>query len=425
MLLRSYNYAAGNTQIRQPGVRSGKCNRTSPPLMSKNLATFCKSPSWSPSCPPLVNGAINAVFFEELQSRYRSLTGYHLVLSDTNGSIQMGLPDCEKFPCPRSCRECREKIISEALRTGKVCIDTCHEGYVLWGLPLSVEGQTLGGIIVIGGEHEQHEATDDQPSFLEACAQLYRLLQEYHLLPPGPTDSSHRSELHRFIFRKAFLRLQKEMDFHAKPLLDAWQTAEFEVAQRHFESLKQAFRENRELPTDLLRGLAGDLVCQVRRQFAESGLDAYACYAEAGLLLEKLALANTIDHFLDLLDSLNESCLRFCRQRPKDPDELMIEKATTYLEAHLREELNRDQVAKAVGLSPSHFSRLIHEKKGRTFTDLLNQYRVEHAAKLLVRTCQTLSFIAQEAGFCDQSYFSKVFRKYKGVTPAAYRQAHR
>jgi len=81
-------------------------------------------------------------------------------------------------------------------------------------------------------------------------------------------------------------------------------------------------------------------------------------------------------------------------------------------------------VAKAVGISPSHFSRLIRDKKGRTFTDLLNQYRIERACVLLVRSSNTLADIANETGFCDQSYFSKVFRRYKDMSPARYRETH-
>ena len=67
----------------------------------------------------MINGQPNPAFFKRLQSEYVSKTGYNLVLSDLNGSIQMGLPDCDKFPCMMSCRECRERIFSESLRTGK------------------------------------------------------------------------------------------------------------------------------------------------------------------------------------------------------------------------------------------------------------------------------------------------------------------
>ena len=370
---------------------------------------------------PMIDGIFNPVFFQYLQNLYRSRTGYHLVLSDTNGSIHMGLPDCDKFPCMHSCRDCREKIVSEALRTGKVCIDTCHEGYILWGLPFAVNGKTVGGLIVIGGEHDAKNNTD---RFQDACGELYKLMEEHDLLPELNGQSHDLAHIHRFVYRKDFSRMQRELDVHGKPLVDALQTAEFDIAERHFESIKKAFRECPELPVDMVRGLLGDLIYRARRQFVDGGMDAYACFSEAGFLLEKVAQVGTQEEILAVIDTFFQRFILLSRQRPKDPDDLLIEKATTYLEEHIRDELTRESVAKAVGISPSHFSRLIREKKGRTFTDLLNQYRIEHACKLLVRSSQTLAHIANDTGFCDQSYFSKVFRKYKGLSPAKYRETH-
>ena len=390
--------------------------------MRKSVASPGSGTSSSDRLAPMINGSFNPVFFRYLQNLYRTKTGYHLVLSDTNGSIQMGLPDCEKFPCMKSCRDCREKIVSEALRTGKVCIDSCHEGYILWGLPFAVEGKTVGGLIVIGGEQD---AKRNQEKFQVACGELYKLMEEHELLPPLQGNGAFDlSKVHRFVFRKAFLRMQRELDLHGRPFTDSLQTAEFDIAERHFESIKKAFRENAELPPDMVRGLVGDLIYRARRQFADAGMDAYACYSEAGILLEKVAKVDSLERVIEVLDAFFQRFILLSRQRPKDPDDLLIEKATTYLEEHIREDLTRESVAKAVGISPSHFSRLIREKKGRTFTDLLNQYRIERACKLLVRSSQTLAHIANDTGFCDQSYFSKVFRKYKGLSPAKYRETH-
>ncbi|MGC9452257.1 MAG: helix-turn-helix domain-containing protein [Oceanipulchritudo sp.] len=389
--------------------------------MRKKVASSGAIEPSSGPLSPMINGIFNPVFFQYLQNLYRSKTGYHLVLSDPNGSIQMGLPDCEKFPCMSSCRECRERIVSEALRTGKVCVDSCHEGYILWGLPFAVEGKPAGGLIVIGGEQD---ATNNRGKFEEACGELYRLMREHELLPALNGNSVELAEVHRFVYRKDFTSLHKEVELHGNPLINSLQTAEFDMAERHFESIKKAFRESPGLPMDMVRGLVGDLVYRARRQFVDGGMDAYACFSEAGFLLEKVALAEDTPAVLEVLDAFFARFVLLSRQRPKDPDELLIEKATTYLEEHIREELTRETVARAVGISPSHFSRLIREKKGRTFTDLLNQYRIEHAAKLLVRSSQTLAHIANETGFCDQSYFSKVFRRYKGVSPAKYREEH-
>ena len=372
---------------------------------------------------PMLDGVFNAEFFHYLQNIYQSRTGYHLILSDTNGSIQMGLPDCDKFPCMYSCRECREQIISEALRTGKVCMDACHEGYIIWGLPIAHAGDIIGGLIVIGGDLN---SLKNRHSFEEACEELFVLMSDHGLLPHSETVSTANSDVvHRFVYRKAFSALDKELEEHAKPLIDSLQMAEFEAAREHFESIKAAFLEEKDLPMDLMRGFFSKLVFKVQSQFVDSGMDAYACLSEAGFLTELISKTKTRKQLEIGLDGFYRRFSRLSQQRTKDPDDLLVENATSYLEEHLGEDLTRDKVAKAVGISPSHFSRLIREKKGRTFTDLLNQYRIEHASRLLVRTSKTLADITNEAGFCDQSYFSKVFRRYKGMSPAKFKNTRK
>jgi AraC-like DNA-binding protein len=390
--------------------------------MRKSVASAASELSSSESLSPMHNGSFNPRFFRYLQNLYLTKTGYNLVLSDTNGSIQMGLPDCAQFPCMKSCRECRENIVNEALRTGKVCIDACHEGYILWGLPFAIEGKTVGGLIVIGGEQDIKTEKD---RFARACTDLYHIMQEHDLLPPSHKDFPPLiDEVHRFVHRDSFSNLSEAFEVNGKPFIDCLQTADFKDAEGHFARIRRALKDTTELPLDLVRGLVGDLIFRARRQFAEGGMDDYACYAEAGVLLEKISKARTSEQIEAVLESFLERFILLSRQRPKDPDDQLIEKATTYLEQHIREDLTRESVAKAVGISPSHFSRLIREKKGRTFTDLLNQYRIERACKLLVRSSHTLAQIANETGFCDQSYFSKVFRRYKDMTPAKYREQH-
>ncbi len=53
--------------------------------------------------------------------------------------------------------------------------------------------------------------------------------------------------------------------------------------------------------------------------------------------------------------------------------------------------------------------------------DYLNQARVAHSKKLLANTSMSLIDIANECSFGDQSYFSRVFKRYEGVSPKQYR----
>jgi AraC-like DNA-binding protein len=359
---------------------------------------------------------------ESLQTAYESRTGYQLVVADTNGAIRMGVPNCDRFPCMKSCRECREQIIREAVRTGQVCVDSCHQGYCLWGLPLIFEGRLVGGVVVIGGELAVEK---ERPQFEAACFELFSLMKERNLLPPEIVgNASDAADVHRFIHRKAFARLEAQTEEIGREMIHAMKTAQFSEARSVYQRLRAVLLEGSMLPIEVWRGVLVQLIFRARNQFVDIGMDDYACYAEAGMLVQAMSLTQDTASIAEVMDNFLDRFELILRQRHKHPDDLLIERATTYLEEHLREELDRETVAKAVGISPSHLSRLLREKKGRTFTDLLNQYRIERASSLLIRTSHTLAEIAGESGFCDQSYFSKVFRRYKSQTPARYRETH-
>jgi AraC-like DNA-binding protein len=100
---------------------------------------------------------------------------------------------------------------------------------------------------------------------------------------------------------------------------------------------------------------------------------------------------------------------------------LLIGKALDFMRENLRRDISRDETARHAGISPSHFSRLIKERTGRSFTELMRQCRIDLACTLLQGTTLTLAQIADHCGFCDQSYFTRVFQEVKGVTPKQFR----
>lgn len=99
-----------------------------------------------------------------------------------------------------------------------------------------------------------------------------------------------------------------------------------------------------------------------------------------------------------------------------------IQRALSYIEDHLHNpDLNRDEVAHKVSLSPSYFSVLFFEITGRTFTDYLTHARIEKAKTLLTNPTLPISIVAKKVGFRDESYFTLIFKKLTGITPSRYR----
>jgi len=105
---------------------------------------------------------------------------------------------------------------------------------------------------------------------------------------------------------------------------------------------------------------------------------------------------------------------------PSPPDSIAL--AVEYMKNNLDQPLSRDEVARISSMSYGYFSRVFHLRTGYTFTEMLNRFRYEKACALLEDSGLNVNQVALECGFGDQSYFTKVFRRYAGVTPKQYRR---
>jgi AraC family transcriptional regulator len=99
-----------------------------------------------------------------------------------------------------------------------------------------------------------------------------------------------------------------------------------------------------------------------------------------------------------------------------------VERAIDYMESNLCEPLTLADVAKASGLSPSHFARRFKSATGAPPHQYLMAMRVERAKRLLMKR-EPIAEIALACGFTHQEHLTRIFRRLTGVTPASYRRA--
>ena len=81
------------------------------------------------------------------------------------------------------------------------------------------------------------------------------------------------------------------------------------------------------------------------------------------------------------------------------------------------------KVARAVNMTPNHFSTLFHRHAGQKFSEFLLEQRIELAGKLLRDLSLNISQVAQRVGFQDSSYFARRFKKAMGLTPRDWRSS--
>lgn len=94
-----------------------------------------------------------------------------------------------------------------------------------------------------------------------------------------------------------------------------------------------------------------------------------------------------------------------------------------YVALHYSEQLTLKQIAAKIGISVSRVAHLVKQHTGKTVWQHLMRMRIAKARQLLENTNDQCSQIALTIGFCDQSYFTKHFRRLAGTTPVHYRRA--
>jgi AraC-like DNA-binding protein len=92
-----------------------------------------------------------------------------------------------------------------------------------------------------------------------------------------------------------------------------------------------------------------------------------------------------------------------------------------FVENHFSERVSVHEAAALAHLSLSAFCRYFKKTTHLTFTDFVNRYRVNQAKKLLLQQ-QSVTAACYECGFENLSHFNKVFRKFTGENPSAFRK---
>jgi AraC family transcriptional regulator len=114
------------------------------------------------------------------------------------------------------------------------------------------------------------------------------------------------------------------------------------------------------------------------------------------------------------------------RARPSETESrppAWLARAIELLREHFSEPLSLVDLATAVDIHPVHVARVFRRHTRCSVGEYLRQLRVEYAAQALRETTRKCSDIACAAGFCDQSHFSRCFKKQFGVSPDRYRSA--
>ena len=121
------------------------------------------------------------------------------------------------------------------------------------------------------------------------------------------------------------------------------------------------------------------------------------------------------------LGKTSEICSNMESAREKEAVSI-IEKAKSYIRDNYKKDISLDEVSREVDISPYYFSKLFKQETGGNFIEYLTEVRLRNARELLKDSGLSIKEICAESGYSDPNYFSRIFKKYEGVTPSEFRE---
>lgn len=131
---------------------------------------------------------------------------------------------------------------------------------------------------------------------------------------------------------------------------------------------------------------------------------------------------NTVKIVPGFMKKMFESYCRLVRKHTAANYSPLVKKVIMSIESDLSADLSLSKLAGMNGVSAGYLSTCFKQETGQTFVAYVTTKRIELARHLLQNTRLQVQTIAQHCGVPDMQYFSKVFKKYTGMTPRQYRE---
>ena len=361
------------------------------------------------------------------------------------------------LPKDETCAKLHANASQLALSLGEAYIFSCHSGLNHIVFPLSNEKTLLGSILAgpflmdrpdslmlstVGEKYkiattellDMYEAADQLP-VLEPSYVTYVSRLLYYMCSGLLTDGRNEYVLNHSKFKQqaainesiqtykaSGTSLQKGYPYEKeKELITKLKTGDSSSAKALLNDLLGYvfFAEGSNL--EIVKTRAIEICSLLSRAAIEGGATSDSILKINNRFLKSMAGIQTLD---DLCYKLQESVDVFAECMfnyiPTKNSEI-LKKAIRFISQNYNTDITLQKTADHVHLNPSYFSTLFKQSTGSSFKEYLNMVRVEESKQLLSNTENPVIDIALSVGFSDQSYFSKVFKRYTGLTPREYR----
>jgi AraC-like DNA-binding protein/ligand-binding sensor protein len=363
-----------------------------------------------------------------------------------------------RFPC----HEMHKNAVKEAAKKGSFHIYQCDLGFIFWTSPIYTEGSFSGAIrgcgflaekqktvdifsnanntfVMCNNEIPKEEFRDRVNSFPGADGEKVQSLAEMMQLC-AESLSTGSEDYHEIIRRRAeqqesITKIIEELkgqydEKEEKPGYPLEKEKKLMAALRKGD-ITETKKTLNELLAILFYSNPGQykyvqlrvtelvvLISRVEISPAKSGNLSMEINSQNLKLVQE---AKSIEELTDILHTIVDRITGTISSFRGIPHAAALRKAENFILENYTRKISLKEIADVAGLSPPYFSTIFKEEMGENLSKYLNRLRVEKASRLLLETEMSLSEIAACCCFEDQSWFSKIFKAYTGISPGKYR----
>ncbi len=139
----------------------------------------------------------------------------------------------------------------------------------------------------------------------------------------------------------------------------------------------------------------------------------------------QLSGLGSLDDILLWLESFCEKICTLLTERKEKRSDKFVHMAKRYIHEHYTEKMTLSDIAEHLKISPGYLSTSFSNYMNRTVSDYIAEVKIEHAKELIDSGEYLIYEIANQLGFENAYYFSKVFKKVTGMSPKNYECRHK
>ncbi|MDD3279736.1 MAG: helix-turn-helix domain-containing protein [Lachnospiraceae bacterium] len=182
------------------------------------------------------------------------------------------------------------------------------------------------------------------------------------------------------------------------------------------------------LSKDPLRAMKNIGICALTlscRAGVQGGLLAEEAYSISDAYIQEIDECQRIEDVEELISAAELHYTEMvARKRAESERNLIVEGCKNFIFQNMHRKIEEREIAQALHVAPGYLSQVFHRYTGFTIMQYIMKEKTEHCGNLLRYSQYTYEEIAYYFGFCSQSHFGKVFKRWTGMTPRQYRETY-